>query len=327
MHIISAKDLTKTFQVSSKRPGIKGTLSHFVNRKTSSFYAIENLDLEIDSGEVVGFIGPNGAGKTTTLKILCGLIHPTTGSVRVMGHVPYRRNHNFLNEITLVMGQKQQLLWDLPPIDSLKVNAAVYGIDDSVANKRISELSEMLQLKDELFRPVRKLSLGQRMKAELLASLIHRPRILFLDEPTLGLDINSQIRVREFLSQYNQTYNATILLTSHYMGDITSLCQRVVIIDHGKIFYDGSLSKLSQELTPYKFLRIEVDSPIHQDKLELYGELVNSSETSYTLRIKRNSLPKTLYKLLDEFNIKDLEVREPPIEDVVADLFKIKGSK
>ena len=319
--IIKVRNLSKKFLISSKKPGFKGTLRHFLDRQVDDFTAVDKISFDIQPGEIVGFIGPNGAGKTTALKMLCGLIHPSSGYAKVLGQVPHNRNIRFLKEITLVMGQKQQLLWDLPPMDSLKVNASVYGLDDSETSKRISELADMLNLGKELYKPVRKLSLGQRMKAELLASLIHRPSILFLDEPTLGLDINSQVRVREFLRDYNKHYGSTILLTSHYMGDISSLCERILIIDHGKIFYDGNLNYLIQELTPSKSLTIESQEIIPIDEVKHMGEIVSYSEYALNIMIPREKLTSILTYLLNNYSIKDIEVSDPPIEILVAKLF------
>ena len=243
-NIIYVKNLSKSFNVSSKEPGFKGTIKHFFKRETKSLKVIKNITFEIKEGEIVGFLGANGAGKTTILKMLCGLIYPSEGSISVSGYLPYRRKENFLKNITLIMGQKQQLLWDLPPIESFYLNASIYDIDKFEAKKRIKKLSDMLEIEDDLFKPVRKLSLGQRMKSEILASLIHEPNILFLDEPTLGLDINAQRNLRNFLQKYNEETKATICLTSHYMQDITSLCKRVICVHNGSISYDGKLDLL-----------------------------------------------------------------------------------
>ena len=319
--IIEVQKLSKTFYISKKKPGLKATLGHFFDRKISQFLAVDQISFNISPGEIVGFIGPNGAGKTTTLKMLCGLIYPTSGYVHVLDHLPYLRKQDFLKNITLVMGQKQQLIWDLPPMDSLKVNASVYGLDDFEASRRISELSEMLQLGEELYKPVRKLSLGERMKAELLASLLHRPSVLFLDEPTLGLDINSQVRVRQFLADFNKKFGSTIVLTSHYMGDITSLCERILIINDGKLFFDGNLNKLTQSLTPYKLLKIECNEIISISEISEYGEIVDSTDKFFHIMIEREKLPKALSFLLSKYTFKDIEVSDPPIEKLIGDLF------
>ncbi|MDP5018741.1 MAG: ATP-binding cassette domain-containing protein, partial [Dolichospermum sp.] len=227
MSIIIAENLNKSYPIAIKDPGIGGTIAHFFRRTYRNIKAVQDVSFTIEPGEIVGFLGPNGAGKTTTLKMLTGLIHPSSGTVKVGGFVPFNRQEAFLQKITLVMGQKQQLIWDLPALDSLRINAAVYNISDKEFQRRVGELTEMLALEGKLTQAVRKLSLGERMKAELLAALLHRPQVLFLDEPTLGLDINAQVAVRDFLREYNQLYQATILLTSHYMADITALCERV----------------------------------------------------------------------------------------------------
>jgi ABC-2 type transport system ATP-binding protein len=280
------------------------------------------VSFRIEAGEVVGFLGGNGAGKTTTLKLLSGLIHPSGGEVEVAGHRPFRRQRGFLEAITLVMGQKQQLIWDLPPLDSLRVNAAVYGIDDHEARRRIGELAEMLELGEELTRPVRKLSLGQRMKAELLAALLHRPRVLFLDEPTLGLDVNAQARVRQFLSDYNRRTGATVLLTSHYMADITALCPRVLLIHQGRLFYDGGLADLGDRFAPWREVRLELDRPIASEALRGYGEIEHHEGAAVRLLIGRDRLTASLNRLLADLPVVDLEVRDPPIEELIGRLFQ-----
>ncbi len=324
MPVIRVKDLSKEYLVADKQPGLIGTFRHFFSREYTSIKAVESIGFNIDRGEIVGFIGPNGAGKTTTLKMLCGLIHPTSGVVNVSGNIPSLRKYKFLKDITLVMGQKQQLIWDLPPIDSLKVNAAVYGIPDKEASYRIQELALMLDLKEELNRPVRKLSLGQRMKAELLASLLHRPSILFLDEPTLGLDVNSQLRVRDFLYNYNQKYQATIILTSHYMADITSLCKRILVIDKGQLFYDGPLAKLTQQFSPSRLVRLEFNEQINFSLLKHYGKIIKQDNYSVKLLINRNDLPQKINNLLNNFSIRDLEIADPPIEEIISKIYSNK---
>ncbi|MFN9989631.1 MAG: ATP-binding cassette domain-containing protein, partial [Cyanobacteriota bacterium] len=271
MAILRAERLSKQFRVADKQPGLGGTLRHLVRRRWRVVDAVREVSFTIEPGEMVGFLGPNGAGKTTTLKMLSGLIHPSSGVADVGGLEPRRRQRRFLEMITLVMGQKQQLLWDLPPLDSLYLNAAVYGIEDGEAKRRIHELAEMLELGPELTRPVRKLSLGERMKAELMAALLHRPQVLFLDEPTLGLDINAQVRVRDFLAAYNRRYGATMLLTSHYMADITALFPRVLLIHQGRLFHDGSLEALTSRLAPCREVRLELRKPVSAAILEAYG--------------------------------------------------------
>ncbi len=322
MAIITVENLGKVYPVAIKEPGLAGTLTHFFKRTYRSIPAVQSVSFEIAAGEVVGFLGPNGAGKTTTLKMLTGLIHPSTGRVTVAGHIPFRREADFLRKITLVMGQKQQLIWDLPALDSLRINAAVYDISDSAFRERVGELSDMLSLEDKLNQPVRKLSLGERMKAELLAALIHRPKVLFLDEPTLGLDVNAQVSVREFLKEYNQRYNATVLLTSHYMADITALCQRVLVIYAGQLIYDGSLEGLLEQFAPCREVTIELAKELSVQELQAYGELKELSGRMVRFIVPQEYLTKTIAQLLAELQIIDLTVTDPPIEEVIGQVFQ-----
>ena len=322
MAIVCVEELGRTFRVADKQPGLAGTLRHFLHRRERLIAAVHQLSFSIEPGEMVGFLGPNGAGKTTTLKMLSGLIHPTSGRVLVAGHQPSRREPEFLGAITLVMGQKQQLIWDLPPLDSLRVNAAVYGLDPRESRRRIEELAEMLELGEELTRPVRKLSLGQRMKAELLAALLHRPAVLFLDEPTLGLDVNAQARVRSFLADYNRRFGATVLLTSHYMADITALCPRVLLIHQGRLFYDGRLSALAERLTPYRQVRLDLARPLPEVAWSDYGELESCEGREVRLLIQPDRLTQTLARLLSDLPVEDLEVSDPPIEELIGRLFR-----
>jgi len=321
MAIIHVEGLCRSFRVSEKDPGLAGTLRHFLRRKHRTVEAVRDLHFVIEPGEMVGFLGPNGAGKTTTLKMLSGLLHPSGGRLEVAGHVPARREAEFLRRITLVMGQKQQLIWDLPPLDSLRVNAAVYGLDDREAARRIDELAQMLELGEELHRPVRKLSLGQRMKAELMAALLHRPEVLFLDEPTLGLDVNAQAAMRRFLADYNRSYGATVLLTSHYMADITALCPRVLLIHEGRLFHDGSLDTLTQRLAPCREVRLELAAPWPLESLRAYGEIESCEGLVVRLLIRRDALTAAVSRLLADLPVRDLEVRDPPIEELIGSLF------
>ncbi|HLP92097.1 MAG TPA: ATP-binding cassette domain-containing protein [Nostocaceae cyanobacterium] len=322
MSIIVAENLSKFYPVAIKEPGIKGTINHFFRRTYRSIPAVQNVSFEINHGEIVGFLGPNGAGKTTTLKMLTGLIHPSNGNVRVADYIPFRRQENFLQKITLVMGQKQQLLWDLPALDSLRINAAVYNISDKEFHRRVGELTEMLSLQGKLNQPVRKLSLGERMKAELLAALLHRPQVLFLDEPTLGLDVNAQVGVRDFLREYNQLYQATVLLTSHYMADITALCKRVLLIHQGKLMYDGSLEGLLERFAPYREIDIELAQPLPPEQLKLYGDVQFLEGRTVRFIVQQEALTKTVSKILTDLEIIDLKVTEPPIEEVIGRVFQ-----
>lgn len=320
--IISVQNLSKVYPVAVKEPGIVGTISHFFRRTYRQIKAVQDVSFEIAPGEVVGFLGPNGAGKTTTLKMLTGLIYPSSGQVTVGGHIPFRRQEPFLQKITLVMGQKQQLLWDLPALDSLKINGAVYNISDKEFRQRIGELTEMLSLEGKLTQPVRKLSLGERMKAELLAALLHRPQVLFLDEPTLGLDVNAQVGVRDFLREYNQRYQATVLLTSHYMADITALCQRVLLIHQGQLMYDGSLNGLLERFAPYREVHLELINPIPKEKLMLYGDVRHIEGRSVCFMVQQEALTRTVARILADLDVVDLTVTEPPVEEVIGRVFQ-----
>lgn len=322
MPIILAEDLSKTYPVAIKEPGLMGTLRHFLRRTYRTVKAVQGVSFQIEAGEVVGFLGANGAGKTTTLKMLTGLIHPSGGVVKVCDRIPFRREADFLQQITLVMGQKQQLIWDLPVLDSLRINAAVYGISDREYRHRVGELTEMLSLEGKLNQPVRKLSLGERMKAELMAALLHQPQVLFLDEPTLGLDVNAQFGVRKFLQEYNQRYQATVLLTSHYMADITALCQRVLLIHEGGLVYDGSLDGLLDRFAPYREVQVELATPLSPQQVAVYGEVESMEGQSVRLLVRREALTGTVAKILADLEVLDLKVTEPPIEEVIGRVFR-----
>lgn len=322
MSIIVAENLSKFYPVAVKKSGIQGTITHFFRRTYRLIKAVEDISFKITPGEVVGFLGPNGAGKTTTLKMLTGLVHPSGGNVEVAGFIPFRRQEAFLQRITLVMGQKQQLIWDLPALDSLKINAAVYNISDKEFQRRVGELTEMLLLEGKLTQPVRKLSLGERMKAELLAALLHRPQVLFLDEPTLGLDINAQVAVRDFLREYNQRYQATVLLTSHYMADITALCQRVLLIHEGRLMYDGSLDGLLERFTPCREIYVELTQPLPREDLIAYGDVQLLEGRTVRFIVPRELLTSTVSRILADLEVIDLKVAEPPVEEVIGRLFQ-----
>ena len=322
MSIIIAENLNKSYPVAIKNPGIGGTITHFFRRTYRQIKAVQDVSFTIEPGEIVGFLGPNGAGKTTTLKMLTGLIHPSSGIVKVGGFVPFRRQAVFLQKITLVMGQKQQLMWDLPALDSLKINAAVYNISDKDFQRRVGELTEMLALEGKLTQPVRKLSLGERMKAEILAALLHSPQVLFLDEPTLGLDINAKVGVRDFLKEYNQLYQATILLTSHYMADITALCQRVLLIHEGKLMYDGILDELLESFAPYREIYVELAQALPLEKLMSYGDVQMVEGRTVRFIVQQEELTRTVSQILADLEVVDLTVTEPPVEEVIGRVFE-----
>jgi ABC-2 type transport system ATP-binding protein len=318
---IQVVDLCKSYRVAVKGPGFAGALRHLVRREHREIQAVQSVSFEVGSGEVVGFLGANGAGKTTTLKMLTGLIRPTSGEARVLGHVPFDRRRAFLSNITLVMGQKQQLLWDLPALDSLKVNAAVYDIPRAVADARVAHLAELLDVKEQLRQPVRKLSLGERMKCELLAALLHQPKILMLDEPTLGLDVNAQEAMRRFLREYNREFGATVILTSHYMADIVALCPRVLLIHEGRLIYDGSLSGLVDRFAPYRQVRLDLAEPLSREALARFGEVEALDGLSAVLIVERARLTETVARVLAELRPRDLSVSDPPVEQVIGKLF------
>jgi ABC-2 type transport system ATP-binding protein len=321
MALVQATNLTKHYRVAEKEAGFANTIRSFLHRRYRTVEAVKGVSFQIEPGEIVGFLGPNGAGKTTTLKMLTGLVHPTAGQVEVASHTPFKRQKAFLKRITLVMGQKQQLIWDLPAADSLRINAAVYEIPEDEFRQRVGELTEMLGLDGILTQPVRKLSLGERMKAELLAALLHRPEVLFLDEPTLGLDVNAQASVREFLREYNQRHQATILITSHYMADITALCPRVLLIHKGDLMYDGSLPGILHRFAPYREVKIELTQAADELNLDSYGDVVARDRRQARLLVKREGLTRSISRLLKEVDVTDLTVTDPPVEEIIGRLF------
>ncbi len=319
--VIHVEDLAKHYRVADKQPGVVGTLRHFVRRKHRLIEAVRGVSFDIARGEMVGFLGPNGAGKTTTLKMLTGLVHPTSGEATVSGFVPFRRDADFLRQITLVMGQKQQLVWDLPALDSLRINAAVYDVPKAEAERRVGELAEMLTISDILTQPVRKLSLGQRMKAELLAALLHRPTVVFLDEPTLGLDVNAQTAVRAFLRDYNERYGATILLTSHYMADITALCERVLLVHDGRLVYDGDLAAMVARVAPHREVEVELEQPLPAEQLAALGEIERVDGCVVRWLVPHGALTRTVAQIMQTLPVRDLRVTDPPIEEIIGRVF------
>ncbi len=320
--IIRIQHLRKYYKVHQKEPGLAGSLRSLVRRKYADVKAVDDMSFEIGAGEIVGFLGPNGAGKTTTLKVLSGLLYPTGGSVRVLDFTPDERRTAFLRSITLVMGQKQQLSWDLPAMETFLVNAAIYEIPDRQFIETLGELTEMLGLAPLLNKQVRKLSLGERMKCELAAALLHRPRVLFLDEPTIGLDVTMQTAVRQFFAEYNRRHGATILLTSHYMADVTALCRRVMVIDHGRLLYDGDLQALAERIAPHRLIRVELAQTLDSPSLGAYGEVIKTRGQRVEFLVPRDETSRAAARMLAELPVVDVTIEEPPIDQVITRVFE-----
>ena len=320
---IIVEKLSKTYQVTEREGGFGAAAKSFFKRTFRDVHAVENVSFEIQPGEIVGFLGPNGAGKTTTLKMLSGLLHPTGGSAHVLGYLPWELKPDYLRAMTLVMGQRNRLSWDIPAADSFLLNQAIYRIPDAVYMETLKELDELLDLGPIMKKPVRNLSLGERMNCELAAGLLHKPKVLFLDEPTIGLDISAQVRIREFLKEYNRRSGATILLTSHYMADVTALCERIIIIYQGKLKYDGGLSDLSRKIAPFKLIGVTLaDSVVHD--LSVYGTPAHSEEDdekSY-IQVQADQVTSVTARLLSELPVHDITITDPPIEDVITQAFQ-----
>ena len=324
MPVIDVQGLTKTFRVYKKEPGLRGALRGLVSRRYETTWAVRDVGFQIGEGELVGFLGPNGAGKTTTLKMLAGLLYPTAGSARVLGYVPWERHDGYRRQFALLLGQKNQLWWDLPTRDSLELNARIYGIERTVFERTVDELSSMLDVRAQLGTAVRELSLGERMKCELIAALLHQPRVLFLDEPTIGLDVVSQQVVREFLREHNRRRRTTIVLTSHYMADIQELCRRVIIIDHGTIFFDGQLADVLDRFADFKLVTVQLDPGEASSAGDgtRFGEVVEQTPATLRLKVKRDRVIPVCKALLDELPVKDIDIQEVPIEEIIRRLFR-----
>jgi ABC-2 type transport system ATP-binding protein len=327
MPAIEVTGLTKAFRTYKKQPGFRGAVRGLFRRTYDQTWAVKNVSFSVEPGELVGFLGPNGAGKTTTLKMLAGLLYPTSGSARVLGYVPWERDDGYRRQFALLLGQKNQLWWDLPARESLELNAQIYGIARATLEHRVTEMSELLQVREKLDVSVRELSLGERTKLELIASLLHQPRVLFLDEPTIGLDVVSQKTVREFLRAHNQKHQTTILLTSHYMADIQALCERVIIIDHGAIFFDGRLSDVVDRFADAKLVTIQCEDGAggSVEHLRKYGEVVEQTPGRIQLQVKRDRVIPVCKALLDELPVTDIDIQEVPIEEVVRRIFARPG--
>ena len=323
MPVIQVQGLTKSFRTYKKHPGLIGAFKGLFHREYEMTVAAKDVRFSIEEGELVGFLGPNGAGKTTTLKMLAGLLYPTSGTARVLGYVPWERKDGYRRQFALLLGQKNQLWWDLPARESLELNARIYGIPRDSFERTVAEMTELLAVKDKLNVMVRELSLGERMKMELIAALLHQPKVLFLDEPTIGLDVVSQKTVREFLRHHNNTRKTTILLTSHYMTDIQELCQRVIIIDHGTISFDGRLSEVLDQFADFKLITIQCEggSRCPAENLKKYGDVVEHSEVETKLKVKRDRVITVCKALLDELPVKDIDIQEVPIEDIIRQIF------
>lgn len=325
--IIKVANLSKTYKVHKKEPGLSGSIKSLFKRKHEIVTAVKDISFEIKPGELIGFIGPNGAGKTTTLKCLSGLLYPSGGKVEVLGHEPFARKTSFLKQIALVMGQKNQLWWDLPPTETFLLNKEIYEIPDKKYKETLNDLVELLDVKDVLNVQVRKLSLGQRMKCELIASLLHAPKVLFLDEPTIGLDVVMQKKLRDFLKEYNKKYGATIILTSHYMEDVRQLCDRVIVIDHGALLFDGKLDELIREYTQNKIITVVLEKEVSREKLEKLAIVKEYEFPKVVLSVKREDSNRITSKLLKDFPVADLNIEEPDIEDIIREVFSKKPQK
>ncbi len=320
---IHLEHLSKTYQVPEREAGFKAAMRSLVKRKFRAVQAVQQVSFDIRQGEIVGFLGPNGAGKTTTLKMLSGLLHPTGGKAEVLGYTPWDRRRGYLQSMTLVMGQRSRLSWDIPAADSFLLNQAIYRLPDDQYKATLQELDDLLELSPIMKKPVRNLSLGERMKCELAVGLLHRPKVLFLDEPTIGLDITAQVRIRSFLQEYNRRTGATILLTSHYMADVTALCERIIIIHHGQLKYDGSLSGLTRRIAPYKRIGVELTCSDPCD-LACYGEIVSdeSGEARQFIQVPASEVTAITARILAELPVHDLTIEDPPIETVIERAFQ-----
>ncbi len=318
---IVAEHLTKIYRVQKKPPGLLASLRAVVRRDYTEVRAVDGVSVSVRRGELVGFLGPNGAGKTTTLKMMAGLLEPTHGTVRVLGHEPFKRARPFQRRFALILGQKNQLWWDLPASESFLLNKEIYGVSDAAYKRTLAELADLLDLGPLLDVQVRKLSLGERMKCELAAALLHQPDVLFLDEPTIGLDVVMQQKIREFIGVYQREHQATILLTSHYMDDVKALCERVVVIDHGKVIFDGALRELARRFGDDRLLTLDLDAAISRDQASSYGTVVAWEPTKVSLRVPREAVSETAARLLAQLQVRDLAIQEPDVLDVIRSLF------
>ena len=319
--MITVSKLRKEYKVHERSPGLLAAARSVFHREYKSVVAVDDVSFHIGAGERVGFLGPNGAGKTTTLKMLAGLLHPTSGSAIVDAHEPRRREDAFLKKIMLILGQKQQLIWDLPPSETFEYNRAIYDVPRQQFRETIGELTELLQLADLVKKPTRQLSLGERMKCELAAALVHRPKVLFLDEPTIGLDVSMQVNIRAFIKQYNERWGATLILTSHYMDDVTALCPRVIVIDKGQLSFDGKLEELVQKIRPEKQIRLRFSKPVSREAVEALGTVVSFEPAEAQIRLPYDRVNDSVGRALATLPVQDLNVENPPLEEVMSELF------
>jgi ABC-2 type transport system ATP-binding protein len=320
--MVVLRELSKTYRVPKREAGVWAAVRALARPTYTDVTAVDGISLELAAGERVGFLGPNGAGKTTTLKMLSGLLHPTGGSATVAGYRPQDRHAAFLKAITLVMGQKQQLLWDLPPADTFALNGAIYEVPPPQLRETLHELDALLELGELVKKPARTLSLGERMKCELAAALLHRPRVLFLDEPTIGLDVTMQVAVRDFVRRYNERFGATVILTSHDMDDVVALCPRIVVIDKGRLVFDGPVDKLVRSVRPQKRVVLKLSRPVEAADALAFGTVVAHEAASLTLEVGADVLPQVVAGALGRLPVVDLVVQDPPLEDVLRDLFQ-----
>jgi len=321
---ILVNNLSKTYRVPERKPGLAASLKSLVRRTYRDVAAVRDISFAVEAGEMIGFIGPNGAGKTTTLKMLAGLLYPTSGEARVLGFTPWERRADYLRRISMVLGNKSQMLWEIPPLDTFRVLGEIYRVPPAEFERTLDELVELLEMQDLLTRPVRNLSLGERMKCELVAGLLYRPEVLFLDEPTLGLDVSMQGRLRRFLAEYNRRSGVMVILTSHYMADVVALCPRVILIHHGCLLYDGELSGLAERLAPFKLIRVALGNAQVRDGLDLPSgaEIIERENGRLTLRVARSKAPSITAYLLNALPVADLSVEDPPIEAVLDQIYE-----
>lgn len=322
---IAAQHLTKVFRVAEREAGLAAAVRSLFARKLREVRAVDDVTFSIEPGEIVGFLGPNGAGKTTTLKMLTGLLHPSAGDARVLEATPWRREPQFLRRISLLMGQRTQLNWDLPAMDSFQVHLAIYGIEPEAGRQTLDELVALLELGGLLKKQVRTLSLGERMKCELCLSLLHRPAVLFLDEPTIGVDVTMQARIRQFIADYNRRSGATVILTSHYMADVTALCRRIIVINHGRLLFDGPLSALAARVAPFKVIAVDLERDVDGAALPAATEILSREPRKLTLRVPKDAIAGATAQLLASLPVLDLTVADPPIEDVIQQVFHIQA--